>query len=214
MNLILVGPPGAGKGTQAEKLTAHFKIPHLSTGNIFRAAIAAGTDLGKQVEPIMKSGGLVPDAMVVPLVNARLKATDVAVGCLFDGYPRTIPQAEALEVAFRELKRQIDRVVLIDVPDAAIVERMSGRRSCPKDNTVYHLVASPPKKAGVCDKCGTPLIVRDDDKPETVQKRLTKFANDTAPLLKFYEPKGLLARVNGTGTPDQVFAAILKQLGG
>lgn len=212
MNVILLGPPGAGKGTQADKLKAKFGMLHLSTGNAFRAAIAAGSELGKKVEPIMKAGGLVPDDLVIALVDARLKEKDTAQGVLFDGYPRTIPQADALEASFKSLGRKIDRVISIEVPKAVIVERMGGRRFCPKCQTTYHVKAAPPKADGLCDKDGEKLIIRADDEPATVNARQDKYAKDTAPLLAYYQPKGMLATVDGTQTPDQVFEAIAKAL--
>ena len=213
MNVILLGPPGAGKGTQADKLKAKYGMLHLSTGNAFRAAIAAGTELGKKVEPIMKAGGLVPDELVIALVDARLKEKDTLGGVLFDGYPRTIPQADALEASFKSLGRKIDRVVSIEVPKQVIVERMGGRRFCPKCQTTYHVKAAPPKADGVCDKDGEKLIIRADDEPATVNARQDKYAKDTAPLLAYYEPKGLLSTVDGTKSPDQVFESIVAALG-
>jgi adenylate kinase len=212
LNILLIGPPGAGKGTQAEKICSTFGIPHLSTGNIFRAAIRAGTELGKKVEPMLAGGQLVPDAMVIPLVDERLLQPDVEHGCLFDGYPRTIPQADALGHTFERLKRVLSKVILIEVPDSTIVARMSGRRSCPVDGSVYHVISHPPREPGKCDKCGHDLVTRPDDLPETVQKRLDKYTQDTAPLIAYYEPKGVLARVDGKRTPDQVFAEIHQAL--
>lgn len=213
MNLILLGAPGAGKGTQAEKLIALLGIPHLSTGNAFRAAIAAGTALGKKVEPIMKAGQLVPDELVIALVDERLTKPDCQGGALFDGYPRTVPQAEALEKALGRLGQQVDHVVLLDVQEKVIFDRMTGRRTCPKCNAVYHLSSKPPKVAGRCDACGSELAVRPDDAPAKVQKRLDDYAAVTVALKPFYEQRGLLRRVDGMGTPDQVFAAIKKVVG-
>ena len=212
LNILLIGPPGAGKGTQAEKISTTFGIPHLSTGNLFRAAIKAGTELGKQVEPLLAAGKLVPDEVTIPIVDERLSQPDAVKGVLFDGYPRTIPQAEALEKTFARLGRKLNNVILIEVPDSTIVARMSGRRSCPKCNSVYHLVANPPKDMGRCDKDGTELITRKDDVPETVQGRLNTYASQTAPLIAYYEPKGMLARVDGKRTPDQVFETIHAEL--
>ncbi|MBK7858836.1 MAG: adenylate kinase [Archangiaceae bacterium] len=212
MNILLIGPPGAGKGTQAEKICGTFNIPHLSTGNLFRAAIAAGTPLGRQVEPLLREGKLVPDAITIPIVDARLEQPDAAKGVLFDGYPRNLAQADALEKTFVRLGRKLNRVILIEVPDSAIVARMSGRRSCPTCNTVYHLVANPPKEMGRCDKDGTELVTRKDDVPETVQGRLNTYADQTAPLIAYYQPKGLLSRVDGKRTPEQVFESIHGEL--
>jgi adenylate kinase len=214
LNILLIGPPGAGKGTQAEKISSTFGIPHLSTGNIFRAAIKAGTELGRKVEPMLAAGSLVPDEMVIPLVDERLQQPDTKQGVLFDGYPRTIPQADALGKTFERLGRKLNKVILIEVPDSTIVARMSGRRSCPIDGSVYHVVANPPREPGRCDKCGHELVTRPDDLPATVQKRLEKYTADTAPLIAYYAPKGVLARIDGKRTPDQVFAEIHRVLQG
>jgi adenylate kinase len=207
-NILLVGPPGAGKGTQAEKISAAFKIPHLSTGNLFRAEISQGSRLGREVEPLLREGKLVPDSVTIPIVDNRLQQPDAAGGVLFDGYPRTIPQADALESTLKKLGRSLTKVVVINVADRSIVERMSGRRSCPKCGSVYHAVANPPKTQGVCDKDGETLTVRKDDAPDTVQGRLDVYARQTAPLIAYYEPKGLLLRVNGEKTPQEVFDSI------
>lgn len=212
LNILLIGPPGAGKGTQAEKISSTFGIPHLSTGNLFRAAIKAGSELGRKVEPLLREGKLVPDDVTIPIVDARLSEPDAVKGVLFDGYPRTIPQADALEKTFERLGRKLNKVILIEVPDSTIVARMSGRRSCPKDGSVYHVVANPPKTPGKCDKCESDLVTRPDDVPETVQGRLNAYAANTAPLIAYYEPKGLLARIDGKRTPDQVFETIHAQL--
>jgi len=213
MNVILLGAPGAGKGTQAEKLIALLGIPHMSTGNAFRAAIAAGTELGKKVEPIMKAGQLVPDELVIALVDERLTKPDCKGGALFDGYPRTVPQAEALEKTLGKLAQKVDHVVLIDVQQKVIFDRMTGRRTCPKCNAVFHLTGKPPKVAGRCDLCGTELVVRPDDTPAKVQKRLDDYAAVTVALKPFYEKRGLLRRVDGMGSPDEVFKAIQKVIG-
>ncbi len=207
-NLILLGPPGAGKGTQAKLLLAAFGIPQISTGDILREAIRNGTALGKQAKPLMDSGKLVPDELVVGIVEERFKAPDCAQGFVLDGFPRTVPQAEALEAMLSRNGRKIDRVVSLEVKDDLIVERMAGRRSCPKDGSVFHLKANPPKMAGKCDACGGELTQRADDKPETVLKRLTEYAKLTAPLKPFYESRGMLARVDAMGTTEQVSQAV------
>lgn len=208
MNLILLGAPGAGKGTQAEKLIALLGIPHLSTGNAFRAAIAAGTPLGLKVDPIMKAGQLVPDDLVIALVDERLTKPDCKGGALFDGYPRTLPQAEALEQSLAKLGQQVDHVVLIGVEQAVLFDRMAGRRTCPKCNAVFHLTSKPPKVQGRCDACGTELVVRPDQAPEKVQKRLDDYRAVTVALEPFYEKRGVLRRVDGMGSPEQVFERI------
>jgi adenylate kinase len=213
MNLILLGPPGAGKGTQAKKLVAELKIPQVSTGDILREAVRNGTALGKQAKPIMESGGLVPDELVNGIVEERLKADDCKRGFILDGFPRTIPQAEALEKALSRMDKRITRVVSLEVPDEKIVERISGRRSCPKDGSVYHVVSSPPMRSGYCDACGTGLIQREDDAPEKVKERLRKYAEMTHPLKEHYSKKGLLARIDGVGTQDGIFEEIKKALG-
>lgn len=212
MNLILLGPPGAGKGTQAKRL-AGMGLPQISTGDILRAAIREGTELGKKAKPLMEAGQLVPDDLVVGIVEHRLRAPDCSRGFVLDGFPRTIPQADALSVALASSGRKIDRVISLEVPDQEIVDRMAGRRSCPSDGSVFHVLQSPPKKEGVCDVCGTPLIQRSDDEPQTVQKRLTAYGQQTAPLKEYYEKEGILYRVNGLASTDQVFADILKLIG-
>lgn len=213
MNLILLGPPGAGKGTQAALLLEKFKLPQISTGNILREAIKQKTALGKQVEPLLAAGKLVPDALVIQIVDERLKQDDCKGGFVLDGFPRTIPQAEALEQQLKRTGKQIDRVVSLEVDEAAIVKRMSGRRSCPNDGLVFHLVNNPPRTAGKCDKCGTDLVQRPDDEPAKVQDRLRVYARDTAPLKDFYGKHGQLARIDGMGSTDQVFGAICAALG-
>lgn len=213
MNLILLGPPGAGKGTQAKKLLSELKIPQISTGDILREAVRNQTALGKQVKPLMDAGQLVPDELVVGIVDERLKASDCARGFVLDGFPRTIPQAEALQAALARAGKKIDRVVSLEVPDELIVERMSGRRSCPKDGRVYHVTQNPPKVAGKCDECGGELAQRSDDAPEKVQTRLVEYARLTQPLKAFYEKQGLLARVEGVGAPEAIFSQVLRSLG-
>jgi adenylate kinase len=213
MNLILFGPPGAGKGTQAKKLVADFHIPHLSTGDILREAVRQETQLGKKARGYMDAGQLVPDELVIGMVNERLDQEDVKGGFILDGFPRTIPQAEALDGALRATGRKVDAVVSLEVPESELVGRLSGRRSCPKDGSVYHVVSSPPKQAGVCDKCGTPLIQRSDDTEEKVTERLRVYAQQTSPLKQWYEGKGLLKTIPGVGSPDGIYAEIRKVLG-
>ncbi|MBS1152776.1 MAG: adenylate kinase [Myxococcaceae bacterium] len=213
MNLILLGPPGAGKGTQAKLMLQKYALPQISTGDILREAIRLGTELGKRVEPLLANGKLVPDDLVIQIIEERLKRDDATQGFVLDGFPRTLPQAEALEAQLKRAGKKIDRVVSLEVDEAAIVGRMGGRRSCPKDGSVFHLVNSPPKVTGKCDKCGADLVQRPDDVPEKVQNRLRIYAQDTAPLKDFYEKRNLLSRIDGMGNAEQVFGAISDALG-
>ena len=213
MNLILLGPPGAGKGTQAKLMLQKYSLPQISTGDILREAIRQGTELGKRVEPLLANGKLVPDDLVIQIIEERLKRDDAVRGFVLDGFPRTLPQAEALEAQLNRAGKKIDRVVSLEVDEAAIVGRMSGRRSCPKDGSVFHVLNSPPKITGKCDKCGEDLVQRPDDVPEKVQNRLTIYARDTAPLKAFYEKRGLLSRIDGMGSTEKVFGAISDALG-
>jgi len=208
MNLILLGPPGAGKGTQAKKLFADYRIPQISTGDILREAIRSGSELGRKADPIMKAGGLVPDDLVVGIVQDRLKAPDCQNGFILDGFPRTIPQADALDAALGGLDKHIDAVVSLEVPREKLLERLSGRRSCPKDGSVYHVTDHPPKRSGYCDVCGTGLIQRDDDHPDKITQRLVAYEKMTSPLKAYYEKKGLLRRIDGVGSPEGIYAAI------
>ncbi len=212
MNLVLLGPPGAGKGTQAKRLVEEFGIPQISTGDILRDAVRQGTDLGKKAAPLMEAGRLVPDDVVVGVAIERLRQIDCARGFVMDGFPRTIPQAEALDAALRKSGRKLDAVISLVVPEDTLIERISGRRSCPKDGTVYHVYQNPPKRTGVCDKCGSDLIQREDDKPEKVRERLAVYAVQTAPLEAYYAEQGLLHRVNGIGTPEGIYAEIKRAL--
>ena len=212
MNVILLGAPGAGKGTQAKRLVDRLGIPQVSTGDILREAVRSGTPLGQQVEPLMAAGRLVPDDLVVGIVRERLKQPDCLPGFLLDGFPRTVPQAEALEKALAELGRSVNAVVELEVPPDLIRARVLGRRSCPSCGAVFHLVQSPPQREGYCDKDGTPLITRDDDRTEKVEKRLSEFAALTRSLSPWYSQRGLLRKVDGTGSPDDVFQQVLQVL--
>jgi adenylate kinase len=205
MILILLGPPGAGKGTQAKLLAAAYRIPHISTGDMFRDHKARGTEIGKQVQAIMDAGGLVTDDITNAMVKERLSRPDVAGGCILDGYPRTAAQAAYLDQILGAMGRSIGRCY--EVAEQVLVDRMSGRRSCPKCGAVYHVSQSPPKKAGVCDREGAALVQRDDDKPETVKKRLQEYAAKTEPLRRFYRERKLLAEIPGVGTPEAILAA-------
>jgi adenylate kinase len=213
MILILLGPPGAGKGTQAKMLAAGLDIPHISTGDMFRDHKARGTEIGKRIQTIMDSGGLVTDDITNAMVKERLSRPDVARGFILDGYPRTTAQAEYLEVLLRSLGRSVSKVVSYEVPEEAVVDRIGGRRSCPKCGAVYHVTASPPKRAGICDRDGTALVLREDDRPENVKKRMQEYAEKTWPLKRFYQERRLVAEVDGTGSPDDVLAAARRVIG-
>ena len=213
MILILLGPPGAGKGTQAKLLAAEFRVPHISTGDMFRDHKARGTALGKKVQAIMDSGGLVTDEITNELVKDRLGRPDVAGGFILDGYPRTTSQAQYLDLLLHSMGRSITRCLSYEVAEEVLVERMSGRRSCPKCGTVYHVTQNPPASDGYCDRDGTGLVQRDDDKPETVRKRLQEYGAKTEPLRRFYGDRKLLTEIAGVGTPEGILAATKKALG-
>ncbi len=213
MRIIMLGAPGAGKGTQAKKVAEAYGIPHISTGDIFRANIKGGTELGKKAKSYMDAGKLVPDELVCDLVADRIAQDDCKEGFILDGFPRTIPQAEALEEAVKKLGTKMDYAVDVDVPDEAIIARMSGRRACVGCGATYHVEYNPPKVEGVCDHCGEALILRDDDKPETVKTRLDVYHKETQPLIDFYAAREILVTVDGTQPMDQVFEAIKTKLG-
>ncbi|BDF32429.1 adenylate kinase [Lachnospiraceae bacterium] len=213
MKIIMLGAPGAGKGTQAKKIAAKFSIPHISTGDIFRANIKNGTELGKKAKTYMDQGLLVPDDLVVDLVVDRVNQDDCRDGYVLDGFPRTIPQAEALDKALAELGQKVDFAIDVDVPDENIVRRMGGRRACVTCGATYHLEYAPTKKDGICDTCGGGLILRDDDKPETVEKRLGVYHEQTQPLIDYYTNAGILKTVDGTVDIEDVFRAIVEILG-
>ena len=213
MRIIMLGAPGAGKGTQAKKITSKYSIPHISTGDIFRANIKNGTELGKKAKTYMDQGLLVPDELVVDLVVDRVNQEDCANGYVLDGFPRTIPQAEALDKALTEMGQSIDYAINVEVPDENIVQRMSGRRACVNCGATYHIVYAPTKKENVCDTCEGELILRDDDKPETVQKRLNVYHEQTQPLIDYYTQQDKLVEVDGTIDIEKVFDAIVKILG-
>jgi adenylate kinase len=213
MQIIMLGAPGAGKGTQAKKIAAKYGIPHISTGDIFRANIKNGTELGKKAKTYMDQGLLVPDELVVDLVADRITQEDAAKGYVLDGFPRTIPQAESLDAALGKLGSKVDYAINVEVPDENIVRRMSGRRACVKCGATYHLVYAKPKTEGCCDVCGEKLILRDDDKPETVLKRLGVYHQQTQPLINYYSEKNVLKEVDGTKDMEDVFADIVTILG-
>ena len=213
MKIIMLGAPGAGKGTQAKKIAAKYNIPHISTGDIFRANIKNQTELGMKAKTYMDQGLLVPDELVVDLVADRLNEKDCQTGCVLDGFPRTIPQAEALDKALEAMGQKADYAIDVDVPDENIVHRMGGRRACVGCGATYHLEYAPTKVEGVCDVCGKDLILRDDDKPETVLKRLSIYHAQTQPLIDYYTNAGILKSVDGTVDMNDVFAAIVEILG-
>ena len=209
MRIIMLGAPGAGKGTQAKKIAAKYGIPHISTGDIFRANIKNGTELGNKAKTYMDQGLLVPDELTCDLVVDRIQQEDAREGYVLDGFPRTIPQAEVLDKALSEINDKIDYAINVDVPDENIINRMGGRRACLSCGATYHMVHIPPKKEGICDVCGQPLVLRDDDKPETVKNRLDVYHKQTQPLIDFYNAKGILKSVDGTVDMKDVFAAIV-----
>ena len=213
MKIIMLGAPGAGKGTQAKQIAGKYSIPHISTGDIFRANIKNGTELGKKAKEYMDQGLLVPDELTCDLVVDRIGQDDCKSGFVLDGFPRTIPQAEALTNALDKLGQKMDFAIDVDVPDENIVKRMSGRRACLECGATYHVVSIPPKKEGICDACGSELVLRDDDKPETVQKRLDVYHEQTQPLIDYYKKAGILKSVDGTQPMEDVFAEIVKILG-
>lgn len=213
MKIIMLGAPGAGKGTQADKICAKYNIPHISTGDIFRANIKNNTELGQKAKSYMDKGELVPDELVVDLVVDRIKADDCTNGYVLDGFPRTIPQAEALDAALAAINDKVDYAINVEVPDENIINRMSGRRACVACGATYHVVHIPTKVDGVCDKCGADLILRDDDKPETVKNRLNVYHEQTQPLIDYYTAKNVLHEVDGTKAMEDVFSSIVSILG-
>lgn len=214
MKVIMLGAPGAGKGTQAKQLADKYQIPHISTGDIFRANIKEGTELGKKAKSYMDAGGLVPDELVCDLVVDRIQQDDCKNGFILDGFPRTIPQAEALTNALEKLNDKMDYAIDIEVPDQAIIDRMGGRRACLKCGATYHIINIPPKKEGICDNCGSKLVLRDDDRPETVKKRLEVYHTQTQPLIDYYKKQNILVSVDGTKPMNDVFADIVNVVEG
>ncbi|MGN0366306.1 MAG: adenylate kinase [Suilimivivens sp.] len=213
MKIIMLGAPGAGKGTQAKMIAEKYSVPHISTGDIFRANIKNGTELGMEAKKYMDQGLLVPDELTVKILLDRVAQDDCKNGYVLDGFPRTIPQAEVLDKALAEINDQIDFAINVDVPDENIIRRMGGRRACLSCGATYHIEHIPPKKEGICDTCGKDLVLRDDDKPETVKNRLDVYHKQTQPLIDFYEAKGILKSVDGTVDMKDVFAAIVAILG-
>lgn len=213
MKIIMLGAPGAGKGTQAKMIADKYGVPHISTGDIFRANIKNGTELGMEAKKYMDQGLLVPDELTVRILLDRVAQDDCKNGYVLDGFPRTIPQAEVLDSELTKLGDHIDYAINVDVPDENIVKRMSGRRACLTCGATYHIEHVPPKKEGTCDVCGSELVLRDDDKPETVKNRLNVYHEQTQPLIDFYTEKGVLKTVDGTVPMEEVFAAITAILG-
>ncbi|HHP50894.1 MAG TPA: adenylate kinase [Moorella mulderi] len=213
MRLILLGPPGAGKGTQASVLSGLLGVPHISTGDIFRRAIQEGTPLGKKVEAYLKSGGLVPDELTVEIVKERLSQPDCQRGFLLDGFPRTIPQAQALDAWLEARGEKLDAVINLQVSEEELMARLTGRRICPQCGATYHLKYDPPQRDEICDRCGSPLIQREDDRPETVSKRLATYRQQTQPLINYYKERNLLKGVDGNGDIQEVTQSIIQMLG-
>ena len=213
MKIIMLGAPGAGKGTQAKKIAEKYQIPHISTGDIFRFNIKEGTELGMKAKAFMDQGGLVPDELTIGMLMDRIQKEYCQNGYVLDGFPRTIPQAESLTSALNERGQKIDYAVNVDVPDENIVNRMSGRRACLSCGATYHIVYKPSKVEGICDVCGDKLVLRDDDKPETVKKRLSVYHDQTQPLIDYYKEAGVLANVDGTQDMEKVFSDIVAVLG-
>ncbi|MBP5276007.1 MAG: adenylate kinase [Lachnospiraceae bacterium] len=212
MKIIMLGAPGAGKGTQAKKIAEKYGLPHVSTGDIFRANIKNGTPLGIEAKKYMDEGKLVPDELTVKILLDRVAQDDCKNGYILDGFPRTIPQAEVLDKALTELNDKIDYAIDVEVPDENIINRMGGRRACLACGATYHVVFNAPKKEGICDACGKELVLRDDDAPETVKKRLDVYHEQTQPLIDFYNKKGILKEVDGTKEMNDVFNAIVSIL--
>jgi adenylate kinase len=214
MRLILLGPPGAGKGTQAKDLVQKYGIPQISTGDILRKNLADKTPLGLEAKKFMDKGELVPDSVVVGIVKERLKEADCKKGYILDGFPRTVPQAEALDAALADMKTPIDKVLSIEVPDTELVKRLGGRRTCRGCQAGYHVAFKPSKKEGVCDTCGGELYQRDDDKEEAIKNRLKVYQSSTAPLINYYKAKGLLAAVDGVGGMKDILDRMVRALEG
>ena len=213
MKIVMLGAPGAGKGTQAQMLAKKYDIPHVSTGDIFRMNIKNGTELGMEAKKYMDQGLLVPDELTVRILLDRVAREDCRKGYVLDGFPRNIPQADVLDEALSKLGDKIDYAINVDVPDENIIRRMGGRRACLSCGATYHIEHVPPKKEGICDKCGQELVLRDDDKPETVKNRLQVYKEQTQPLIDFYTKQGVLHNVDGTKDMNEVFEAIVAILG-
>ncbi|HEY6771896.1 MAG TPA: adenylate kinase [Solirubrobacterales bacterium] len=205
LNLILLGPPGSGKGTQGERLQEDFRLPYYATGDILRAAVKEGTEVGKQAKEYMDRGDLVPDEVIIGVIAERLQGEEAADGFILDGFPRTLPQAEALDSKMSQLRREITGVLLIEVPEEEILRRLGGRRTCEENPShIYHVEFDPPKQEGVCDIDGAKLVVRDDDKPDVIKNRLATYREKTEPLVDYYDERGILNHVDGKQSPEEV----------
>ena len=213
MNIILIGPPGAGKGTQAKRMIERLSIPQISTGDMFRAAVQAGTPMGRKAKEYMDKGSLIPDDVVIGVVDERLKKDDCKHGYVLDGFPRTLEQAKALDELLAMAGSKLDHVVVIAVPDDYLVQRLTGRRTCKGCGYMHHIEFDKPKKEGICDKCGGELYLRDDDKEETIRQRLTTYNQQTAPLIEYYSAKGIVRTIDGTGAMNKVENAIKVTIG-
>ncbi len=212
MNLILLGPPGAGKGTQAQRIADRYRIPQISTGDILRASVKESTPLGMKARGFMDQGQLVPDGIVIGIIEERLKAKDCDSGFILDGFPRTIPQAEALQPILTKIGKKIDHVINMVVDPEELVHRLTGRRTCKNCGAMFHLLFQPPKKKEICDRCGGTLYQRADDKEETIRTRLKEYEKQTAPLIQYYQGKKTLRSIQGVGGPDQIFDQIVRLL--
>ena len=212
MNLILLGPPGAGKGTQAQMIVDRYHLPQISTGDILRAAVKEGTSLGKQAKTLMDRGQLVPDEVVIGIIDERLRASDCKTGFILDGFPRTNPQAEALQAILTKIGKSVDHVINIEVDPEELVRRLTGRRTCNNCGGMFHILFHPPKKEGVCDRCGGTLYQREDDGEETIRTRLKEYQKLTAPLIQYYQNKKLLRSIRGVGGQNQIFEQIIRVL--
>ena len=204
LNLVLLGPPGSGKGTQGERLQQDFQLPYYATGDILRAAVRDETELGKTAKEYMDRGDLVPDDVIIGVIVERIEGSEAADGFILDGFPRTMPQAEALDRELEQRDRGLTAALLIDVPEEEVIRRLGGRRTCKEQGHVFHVDFNPPEKEGVCDIDGSPLVIRDDDKPEVIRHRLETYRDKTEPLVSYYEDKGLLRRIDGARSPDEV----------
>jgi adenylate kinase len=212
MNLILLGPPGAGKGTQAQMIVDRYHLPQISTGDILRAAVKEGTSLGKQAKTLMDRGQLVPDEVVIGIIDERLRASDCKTGFILDGFPRTNPQAEALQAILTKIGKSVDHVINIEVDPEELVRRLTGRRTCNNCGGMFHILFHPPQKEGVCDRCGGTLYQREDDGEETIRTRLKEYEKQTTPLIQYYQNKKLLRPIQGVGGQNQIFEQIIRVL--